>query len=223
LICVSVAEPTAERCLEMLKGLDFAEVRIDNMDVTIEDMERIFSRPLALIATFMPGRPAVITDGAVDTNTRKRFLVAAIEAGAKYVDVEIQSDSAFRNEIIEKAKLKGCKVIISFHDFHKTPEERELKEIATLCFNEGADITKIACRVNSEMDNLRLLGLLNNNDFEGRTVIIGMGNKGRIIRVAAPLLGSPFTFASILKGKETAEGQIDKEKLQDIWKALHDT
>ena len=209
MICVSVAEPTVELCLEALKGLDFAEVRIDGMNVTIEDMGRIFSKPLTLIATFMPERPTAILIKHLH-DTRKRFLLAAIEAGAEYVDIEIQSNSAFRKEIMEKAKRKACKVIISFHDFHKTPEEPELNEIAALCFSEGADIAKIACRVNSERDNLRLLGLLNNYDFQGRTVVIGMGNKGRITRVTAPLLGSPFTFTSILKGKETAEDRLKK-------------
>ena len=122
MICVSVAEPTVELCLEAMKDLDFAEVRIDAMKVAIEDMKRIFSKPLTLIATFMPAGPGMISDRAVDANTRKMFLIAAIEAGAKYVDIEVQSDSAYRKEIIEKAKLKDCKVIISFHDFQATPE-----------------------------------------------------------------------------------------------------
>jgi hypothetical protein len=38
LICVSVTEPTAELCLEALQGLDFAEVRIDDRDVTIDEV-----------------------------------------------------------------------------------------------------------------------------------------------------------------------------------------
>lgn len=222
MICVSVAEPTVELCLEALKGLDFAEVRIDAMKVMIEDMETIFSRPLALIATFMPVSPVVIKDGFVDASVRKAFLISAVEAGAKYVDIEVQLDDVFRLEIIEKAKMKDCKVIVSFHDFHSTPEKEKLEEIAALCFSKGADIAKIACRVNSERDNLRLLGLLNNYDYQGRTVVIGMGNKGRITRVAAPLLGSPFTFASISKGKETAEGQIEKETLDRIMRLLTD-
>lgn len=222
MICVSVAEPTAELCLEALEGLDFAEVRIDTMNVKIEDMERIFSKPLALIATFMPLSPTMTWGRAVEANTRKTFLIAAIEAGAKYVDIEIQSDSAYRKEIIEKAKLNGCKVIISFHDFHSTPKKEKLEEIVALCFSMGADIAKISCRVNSERDNLRLLGLLNNDDYQGRTVVIGMGNKGRITRVAAPLLGSPFTFASLLKGKETAEGQIEKGTLERVMRLLED-
>ena len=49
-----------------------------------------------------------------------------------------------------------------------------------------------------------------------------MGSKGRITRIAAPLLGSPFTFASISKGKETAEGQIEKDTLERIVRLLKD-
>ncbi len=44
-------------------------------------------------------------------------------------------------------------------------------------------------------------------------VIIGMGEKGVITRVAAPMLGAEFTFASAETGKETAPGQISKERL----------
>lgn len=49
-----------------------------------------------------------------------------------------------------------------------------------------------------------------------------MGAKGRVTRVAAPLLGSPFTFASLSDEKKTAEGQIEKDKLEQILKVLHD-
>ncbi len=223
MICVSVAERTVDDCLEALRGLDFAEVRIDAMDTAIDDMERIFSKPQTLIATF---RPIVFGMNPLkkkfDDEMRKKFLIAAIEAGAKYVDIEIQSDDTYRKEIIKKAKLKNCKVIISFHDFQATPEERRLDEITALCFSKGADIAKIACKVNNIKDNLTLLKLLDNNDYQGRTIIIGMGNKGRITRVAAPLLGSPFTFASSSKGKETAEGQIEKGALERIMRLLKD-
>ncbi len=203
-----------------MDGLDFAEVRIDAMDATIEDIQKIFSRPLALIATFMPSGPGVKPQTTADAGTRKKCLIAAIEAGAKYVDVEVQSDSAFRNEIIEKAKMKDCKIIISFHDFRTTPDMEKLEEITALCFREGADIAKIACKVNNERDNLRLLRLLDNADYQGKTVVIGMGNRGRITRVAAPFLGSPFTFASVSKGRETAEGQIEKSRLEQVMRLL---
>jgi len=43
-----------------------------------------------------------------------------------------------------------------------------------------------------------------------------MGRKGRLTRILAPLLGCPFTYASIDGGKETAEGQIDAASLRRI-------
>src|SRR5512137_1920922 len=96
LICVSVAEPTVERCLEALQGLDFAEVRIDGMDVTVDDVKRIFSRPSKLVATFMSPGPGARNDKTVDDDTRKGLLIAAMEAGARYVDVEMQAEESYK-------------------------------------------------------------------------------------------------------------------------------
>jgi 3-dehydroquinate dehydratase-1 len=221
-ICVSIAEPTVERCLEALQGLDFAEVRIDAMDVTVDDVKQIFSRPSRLVATFMPAGSGARTDKTVDDDTRKELLMAAIEAGARYVDVEIQAEEAYKRDIMQKARMHGCKVIISFHDFQATPAKGKLEEIIALCFKEGADIAKIACKVSAVKDNIRLLGLLDKDEYHGRTVVIGMGKKGRITRITAPLLGSPFTFASHSKGKETAAGQIEKNILRDVIRLLRD-
>jgi 3-dehydroquinate dehydratase-1 len=67
--------------------------------------------------------------------------------------------------------------------------------------------------VHSARDNARLLGLL---DSHSKIVVVGMGEKGRITRITAPLLGSPFAFASLSKGKETATGQIDKKTLETL-------
>jgi len=53
-------------------------------------------------------------------------------------------------------------------------------------------------------------------------VVIGMGQLGKITRIAGPLLGSLFTYASHDKGKETAEGQIDHMLLRKIFKDLKD-
>ena len=222
MICVSIHEPTAEACLNALKNLTFAEVRIDAMRAGIEDMKKIFSRPLMLIATFRPEGPAASKTDAPCADVRKMFLTAAIDAGASYVDIEMESGSAYRREIIEKARSKNCKIIISFHDFHKTPGTEELIGIASRCFSDGADIAKIACKANSEKDNLRLLSILGRHDLNGRTVVVGMGAKGRVTRIAAPLLGSPFTFASLSDEKKTAEGQIDKDTLGFILKVLND-
>jgi len=63
---------------------------------------------------------------------------------------------------------------------------------------------------NSERDNLRLLGLLNNYDYQGRAVVIGMGKQGQNYTGRGAATRQSFAFASLSKGKETAEGQNRK-------------
>lgn len=209
MICVSIAERSAGACLKALAGLAFAEIRMDRMNLTVDDVRDVFSAGMDLIATCRPG--------AFSEDERKRLLVAAIEAGAAYVDIEADSDGSFKREIIEKARSRSCAVIVSFHDYEGTPEREDLLRIVSLCFESGGDIAKIACTVHSERDNARLLGLLDS----GRDIIvIGMGEKGRITRIVAPLLGSPFTYAAPARGRETADGQLDRETLEKYLKLL---
>ncbi len=205
-ICVSIAEKTAEDCIRSLQGLEFAEIRMDKMQLLKDDLKKIFSQKTRLTATC---RPAADRSDA----ERKELLLAAIDAGAAYVDVEVEASDEYKKEIIEKAKAAGCKAIISYHNHEKTPSRQELEKIIDWCFESGADIAKIACKVNKDGDNAKLVGLL---DSERKLVVVGMGERGRITRVIAPLLGSAFTYASLSKGKETAEGQISIVKMQQI-------
>ena len=205
MICVSLAELTLAECLETLKGLPFAEIRLDRMHLSSTEVAAVFSGHKRLIATCRPGE--------APKEERKGLLLAAIDSGAAYVDVEVDAEASFRDEIKARARKAGCTVIVSFHDHSKTPEREELAARVATCFEAGADIAKIACRAHTDRDNARLLGLL---DHGGKIVVVAMGAKGRIVRVAAPLLGSPFTFASLSEGRETAEGQMDKRTLSRL-------
>ncbi|MFH1227897.1 MAG: type I 3-dehydroquinate dehydratase [Planctomycetota bacterium] len=211
MICVSIGELSVKKCLGALKGLNFAEIRIDKIRrFPAGSVPKIFSRPLRLIATCRPG--------ILDDATRKRLLTDAIEAGAAFVDIEIESSKEYKKEIIEKAKAHRCKVIISFHNYIKMPKKAELNHIIKKSFKAGANIVKIACKVRSEKENAELLGLLDSTNKN--VVVVGMGKKGIITRIIAPLLGSPFTYASVSKGKETAEGQLDKNTIKRIMENL---
>lgn len=206
MICVSIAEPTLERCLRAVRGIEFGEVRIDKISgVNAEIVRKIFSRPGRLIAT--------CRDGRVGDQKKYELLRAAVQAGASYVDVELGWRPALRAGLIRAARTSRCRVIISHHDFGKTPSRSALERIIRRSRAAGADIVKIACRVHSGADNARLLGLL---DSRRPLVIIGLGGRGRITRIVAPLLGSPFSYASAAPGKEVAEGQIDRAALRKI-------
>jgi 3-dehydroquinate dehydratase-1 len=206
MICVSIAEQNVDDCVKALSGIEFAEIRLDNMDgLSSNDFSRIFSEPAKLIATCRPGK--------IESTKRKRYLLDAIAAGADYVDIEVEASDLFKDEVVNAAKEKKCQVIVSYHNYRRTPSEAELQQVIDWCFNSGADIAKVACQVNDIKNSARLLGLL---DCEKKLVVIGMGDKGKMTRVLAPLLGSIFTFASVAEGRETAEGQIEQGRLREL-------
>jgi 3-dehydroquinate dehydratase type I len=205
MICVSISEKDKAKLIERLSGVELAEVRLEALSPTVEDVKEVFAQPAKLIATMRPG--------SCPDEERLRILTAAIEAGAAYVDIELDSSTIVREGVLAAARRNGCKVIVSHHDFERTPDRDELRRIVDDCFAAGADIAKIACVANSRADAARILGLL---DGEKPLIAIGMGKYGRITRIAAPLLGSPFTYASQGEGMGTAEGQIEVRELRTI-------
>ncbi len=211
MICISISESDKSRLLERLEGVEFAEVRLEALSPSLDDVREIFNMPARLIATMRPGRH---TD-----EQRLMVLAAAVKAGAAYVDIEMESSTILREGVLAQARRDGCKVIVSYHNDRETPDMKTLAHIADECFAAGADIAKIACRANSEADAARMLSLL---DGERPIIAIGMGKAGRVTRVAAPLLGSPFTYASQGAGDETAEGQIEAGLLAKIISEIAD-
>ncbi len=209
MICVSLAERGLDACLAALKGIPFAEIRLDMAGLALKEVRKLFSGHANLIATCRPGR--------LGEARRRSLLVAAIESGAAYVDIEFDAPPSYRKEIVARARDAGCSIIVSFHDYGKTPERKVLEKVIRASFRMGADIVKIACMVRDEADNSRLLRLL---DGSKKIVVVGMGEAGRVTRVAAPLSGSPFTFASLPKGRQTADGQIDHETLKEIFRVV---
>lgn len=205
MICVSLAGISYVNFSEVLKEINFAEIRLDQADISLNQIEHLFCLPVRLIATFRPGKTPDIL--------RKEALIKAISAGAAYVDVELESSEIYRNEIIHSARKYNCKVIVSYHNYSQTPSEPEIKSILTGCFKAGANIAKISCQVHSYSDCARLLSLYNT---EKSIIAIGIGKKGIITRIAAPFLGAPFTFASLSPGKETAAGQLPRNKMREI-------
>jgi 3-dehydroquinate dehydratase type I len=210
MICVSIAEPTLEECRSALKGLELAEICLDKMNLSLAEIQTLFAEPVKLIAHFRPG--------ARPESERQAALLAAIAAGAAYVDIEVSAETAFREAIVAAAREKKCRVIVSFYNTEETPLRHFLTQKIEECFDLGADIAKIVCRVRNSQDCVRILSL-----YEARKnlIALGMGNLGVITRIAAPFLGAPLTYASLAPGKETTEGQPDVETLKAIMKYMN--
>ena len=209
MICVSINELTVEDCLKRLKGEQLAEIRLEELNPDLEELEILFSQPLKLIATCRPGK--------LTEKERLDILNNAIISGATYVDIEYDVSTKFRKKIISIANKYNCELIISYHNYQLTPEANELEKLINLSFSSGADICKIACRINDQSDIGRIFSLY---DSDKRIIALGMGDKGKLTRIIAPLLGAEFTYVSSEPGKETAPGQLSKNTILEILKQI---
>jgi len=146
-------------------------------------------------------------------------LKKSLKFSPDYIDIEFETDLKEKKELIDLCEKFSVKRIHSYHNFDKTPDKNFLVKIiegetAEFC----PDIVKIATRVNNKKDNAVLLSLL---ETDYPLVVVGMGEKGKITRLVAPLLGSKFTFASV-DGKSSAPGQIDYFKMKRFYKTMED-
>ncbi len=204
LICVSCIEPDLAACRAALVGLDFAELRLDALAVEPAQLAALFAGHPRLVATCRPGRGRT-------AEQRAELLRAAAAAGAAYLDVDLDDPPALRMAAAVAARRCGCELIVSHHDFQATPDAARLRQLRQACFAAGAGLAKIACTPAGPRDNARLLGLL---DSARPTVVVGMGPAGRPTRLLAPLLGAPFTYASLRPESPAAPGQIDHLRLR---------
>ncbi|MEH6942906.1 type I 3-dehydroquinate dehydratase [Bacillus sp. JJ722] len=138
------------------------------------------------------------------------------------VDVELFSEKAIVSELVATAKENGVYVIMSNHDFIKTPDKEEI--ISRLCKMQeyGADLPKIAVMPTSVSDVITLLDATNTmqTQYANRPIItMSMGGTGVISRLAGELFGSAMTFGA---GKEaSAPGQIPVDELRAVLGILH--
>jgi len=205
MICVAIQNKSVAECIEAAKSAELAEIRIDLCGFGKEEVKDLFTaQPTKLLATCRPD-----TMGA---EKQMELLKTAIDAGAYMVDIEIEADENFKKEMAEYARSKGCIVIVSYHNYEITPNQTELKNIIKDCFDSGADIAKLATMANSYQDSARLMGLY---DTDQNILVLGMGTEGKITRIAATVLGAPFTFAALTKETATAPGQVTAAEMKD--------
>jgi 3-dehydroquinate dehydratase-1 len=181
------------------------EIRYDLIKESPGEIRQILDSNIKQIASCRPGK--------YTQEERMGLLQSAIENGASYIDVEIDSTGIFLDRIINTCRNKDCNLIISYHNYEITPGIIELRNILDSCFNAGANVAKLACTVKNVKDNARLLSLY---EISGRKVILGMGEQGRITRIAALQMGAEFTFVSLNDQDSTAPGQLTYADYQTL-------
>jgi len=219
-ICISIVPGTNEEALSLLARAlpwaDLVELRIDRIE-----------RPDLPLLLHVGKERILVTNRRRDEggffasceNRRMKLLREAIDLGARYVDIEARTGAAALGRLGKAIRAKNgkTKLIVSHHDLKGTPSRQTLMKRLKACRALGADIVKIVTLAQKVEDNLRVLDLIPQALGVGQDIIaFCLGAKGRLSRVAAPLLGSCMSYASLEEGAESAPGQLTAQDMKTI-------
>ena len=218
MICVSVTGSVIENMIDAanFSSADLVEIRLDCLD-KYTGMEKLRRITKPLMVTCMP-----VSEGGRYAGTEEDRIALLFEAVkyADYVSLELSTKKELRDRIIYAARNRDAKIIASHHDYKKTPDVKEIKDILKKEKKIGADIAKVAFQANDYWDVMKLMSVLMENEAGIPIIAISMGEYGRISRILGPLLGSYLTFASSGKGCEAAPGQLTVEEMHTIFGIL---
>jgi 3-dehydroquinate dehydratase type I len=216
-VCIPIVETTADRALIAIKKAnrwaDLIELRVDYLG-RVELAPPLENRL----------KPFIITNrrkeegGKYKGEERRRLSVLqeAIDLRADYIDVELATERSFLQDILRNRKK--TQVILSFHDFQRTPSPKELQGLFNQMVRLRADVIKIVPFARSWEDNLSILLLIPfAKARKQRIVAFCMGEKGKISRILSPFLGATWTYASLSKSSASAPGQLTVRELKGFW------
>jgi 3-dehydroquinate dehydratase I len=221
-ICVAVAAPDTESVLAAVRPIrhdvDVVEIRLDAMgEVNLERLCRRIDRPLLLT-----NRP-VWEGGACGASEEERLLplLEAVAHEAAYIDLELKTAPLLRQRLLDKIDGARTQLIISSHDFEKTPDATRLSETLRLQKQSGAHIGKIVTMAHDHLDVLRVLHLqCEAKELDFPLIAFCMGEQGKLSRIITLLLGGYMTYAAPDEQQATAPGQLSVRRLKAALAAL---
>jgi len=215
-IVATIGERVMESASRAVRlGADAIELRLDMMDRG-EDLHEILSRlrdrfNIPIIITNRMAEEGGNWRGSEDERVN---VLRSLLPLADVVDIELRAPQ--RETVISEARRLEKTVIVSAHDFKRTPPPAELKRILEEEQAVGGDISKLAVTPQRPRDVLNLLEAGLNASFP--VCIIAMGDLGRHTRVIASLYGSRLTYASV--DEAMAPGQLRIDRVREIMKTI---
>lgn len=182
----------------------------------LEELERRFSDIIFLFTVRSEAEGGEkLASGVPGVNEINRLVIES--SIPDMVDIELYSDANAVSELTELAHDRGIRVMMSNHDFCKTPEADIIVSRLRRMQDMGADIAKIAVMPQNMQQVLMLLAAANEmytKYAEIPLVTISMGSLGGVSRLCGQVFGSTVTFATLEQC--SAPGQIPAAELYPL-------
>lgn len=209
MVCTVIQGRDLEGIFQALECCEMAEIRLDSCRLSMDDIEECFSSDTPLVATCRVEEMLSADSGLTRQQALKlseERLLAAIDAGAAYVDVEMEIPKEVSKRIRARAHSCGTVFIRSVHDYSSTGTYDELKSYVEKCRYYGADVVKLVTMARSGEDAARVLQLYDEYD-PASLIAFCMGEAGRESRVECLAKGAPYSYAALSEDESAAPGQ----------------
>ena len=200
---------------------DIIELRVDAWDC-IEDINESVSM-VSEVRRLVGDVPIILTcrghwEGGfkeVSEEAKDRLYESVLQRGlVDFVDKELSYGFQKLSELKQKTAAAGAHLIISYHNFSKTPSKEFIYSQLVSQVNCGADVPKIAVMPLTEEDVLTLLGatLSFRRDYpEYPLITMSMAKLGTASRIVGCLFGSDLSFG--VGSQASAPGQMPVHEL----------
>jgi 3-dehydroquinate dehydratase-1 len=209
IVAVISSRTDLARAARMRNPPDFFELRLDAAARRIRELENALGRLRA---------PLIITarhpkEGGLNqlSARERRDLLRQFLPHAACMDVELRSAGPLR-PVLDHARARNVRIIISYHNFGHTPAATRLDQIARASQSLGADFLKIATRTDTPAQLARLVDFFERQRGKTEISAMGMGRLGRISRLEFVRRGSALNYAHL--GTRQTAGQLSLPELR---------
>ena len=213
--CVTIAENSSnkiKRNLKIaLKKSDFVEIRFDFLKIEEipKTLEMVKDDLKKVVCTLRPKTEG----GKFEGSEKERISILKLISEYNPFLLDIEFNTIKKDSTLAKY-LKSTKtnILISWHDFKKTPNFSELKKMMDqmIKFSSNIKIVTTAKSIDDSTKTLQLYSKKGGNNL----IAFAMGDKGKISRILCLYLGSPYTYVSL--GKPVVSGQFSLDEIKKI-------
>lgn len=229
LMCQTDDELQRQARTAVAAGTDCLEWRADFCDQPLSHGDLVGAA--AALREAVPATPVIFTfrskgEGGqrmLSNDDYSRLCEAAMLSGAiDFVDVELRRGDDLVRSLVHSAHQHGVLVIVSYHDFERTPTVNDMVDLLGRMDHLGADIPKLAVMAQSSEDALRLMQATaaSREALKKPLITMAMGREGTISRLAGEAFGSCITFCAL--GSASAPGQVGLSQAIRVLQDLHE-
>jgi 3-dehydroquinate dehydratase-1 len=213
--CISIAEKTPQKMKQVLntalKKSDYVEIRFDflkieQIPIALEIIKKDLNKAVCTLRPKTEG-------GKFSGNEKERVAILKLIAEYNPMLLDVEFNTLKNNSsLVKYLKSTKTKLLVSWHDFKKTPNSIELRKKLNQMSKFSSNI-KIVGTSKSTKDSTRMLELYSKKG-KNNLISFAMGDLGKISRILCLYLGSPYTYVSL--GKAIAPGQFSIDEVKKI-------